>query len=126
MWLTEEDSKGYLVRDLPNLQVALGPDNNSYFATDGKRTCWHNLPASLDKAIDDLRNPNGSFHTNPRVVALGLDENYIMISDKNGGSWQLSKYPNLEKHINTFIAAAGGRGGALKPILVGAVFPLGI
>lgn len=121
-WLVETDRKGVLVRDIENLKVSLGPNNNSWFASDGKGFVWHNLPQPLNQAIAKLRNSNGTFHTVPRVVALGLDDNYIMITEKNGGSWQLSNYPTLQIHINAFIATSDGKGGALKPIRV-SIFP---
>src|ERR1700709_2699939 len=43
-WLDKKDAKGFLVRDVANLKLALGPENKSFFVTDGKDYLWQGLP----------------------------------------------------------------------------------
>lgn len=122
-WLLEVDSKGYLVRDVKNLMVTLGP-NNSFFATDKKSTYWRNLPAPLDKEIIALRNSKNEMTTGFKCVQLGINGNYVMIKEGNGGAWQLSSYPGLNRFLDGVRTANENRGGMFQCIRVSVCFLL--
>lgn len=109
-WLYAKDSDGDLVRDLESLRVSLGPYNRSFFAFDGKAYLWQNLPEALSDAIQERRNPSGDFAAAPRLVELGVGENYIMITGGQGGSWSLGNYRELDGMIDVLREKEGGLG----------------
>ncbi|CAK7207213.1 hypothetical protein SEUCBS139899_010022 [Sporothrix eucalyptigena] len=115
-WLDEKNAKGNLVRDVPNIRLALGPNNRSFFVSDGKNCFWQNLPAPLDKAIEARRKNGGGFTRAPRIVALGISGNYVLIDDGDVHSFILHKYPALEKQFKEMCAANGNQPGALRDI----------
>lgn len=117
-WIEQKDARGYMTRNIANLRLALGPNNASFFVTDGKDYFWRNLPAAFNQALEARRKKGGGFTSAPRIVALGIGGNYVMIDSGNGGSWILSKYPALEKEFSDLIAANHNRPGALRSIAV--------
>jgi hypothetical protein len=90
------------LRDFPKLRVTLGPYNKSYFATDGSSTWWLNLPSGLLEAFKSHRSNNGtgSFTDMPRLIALGVDGDYFMLTANNAGAWNLGNYRALCELIN--------------------------
>ncbi len=96
-FLFEKDSEGYIARDLSKLRVSLGPYNESYWAYDGSKSQWNNLPAGLLEALEARRKPGGGWTASPRIVALGANDNFVLITDKNGYSWNLSSYQDLRQ-----------------------------
>ena len=92
---------GRLARTVADIHLSLGPNNASYFVTDGKDHLWRNLPAGLNAAIESLRKPGGGeFTSAPRLVALGVQGNYMMITDGHGGSWSVPAYPELDTFLD--------------------------
>lgn len=83
------EGKG-VARDIPSLSICLGP-NGSYFALDKDGSAWGGLPQSLNDAIAQRRNKNGTFKPNqgPSSVALGYDGAYVFMTKGGGGNWNL-------------------------------------
>jgi hypothetical protein len=99
-WLEVKDKKGFVSRDIVNMRLTLGPNNESFFVTDGKDYLWCNLPTELDAAINKLRKPRGGFTHAPKIVSLGANKTYVMGNAGGGGSWNLgSSYPDLETEL---------------------------
>ncbi|RMZ87137.1 hypothetical protein DV736_g5643, partial [Chaetothyriales sp. CBS 134916] len=67
-FLLQENSKGYADLELRTMQ-------------------WLNLPNGFDKQLDELRIPGGSCTVKPRFITLGVNNNYIMVNERNGGSY---------------------------------------
>jgi hypothetical protein len=101
------------------MYVTLGPDNKSYWASDGKSYICSNLPLGLDAAIEKLCKPDGGFTYPPRIVALGVEGTYVMANSGNGGVWDLKNhYPALDRELDRFKAETMGKGGMFQPIEV--------
>jgi len=109
-WLFEKDASGNAQRNLEKLKISLGPYNESYFATDGTSTRWLNLPTGLAKALESRRKPGGGWKAEPRLVALGTMNNYIMITDQNDGNRSLPNYKELDAIIDVIRKMEGGLG----------------
>jgi hypothetical protein len=107
-WLYEKDSEGYAVRELKGLRIVFGPNNDSWFATDGLQYRWINLPPGLDAALENRRSPGGGWTDRPRLIALGAMKNFIMITEGNGGSWLLSQYRQLDAVLDILKAKDDG------------------
>jgi hypothetical protein len=105
-WLLEKNSDGP-VRDFPNLRITLGPNNKSWYATDGKSWKWKNLPAGLSTALSD-RMKDGQWTIEPRLVCLGANDNYLMITEAHGGAWLLTGYPELDQMVDAFKESESG------------------
>jgi hypothetical protein len=76
--------------------VSLGPYNSSWWATDGISCCWFNLPKSLVVAIESRRKPGGDFTDPPRLVTLGAQDSYLMLTEANCCVYSLTpSYRNL-------------------------------
>ncbi|CAK7224552.1 hypothetical protein SCUCBS95973_005555 [Sporothrix curviconia] len=99
-WLDKKDSSGRLARTVADIRLALGPDNASYFVTDGKDYSWSNLPTGLHNFVESLRKPGGGFTSAPRIVALGAQGNYMMITAGHGGAWSVAAYPELDTFLD--------------------------
>ncbi|CAK7224645.1 hypothetical protein SBRCBS47491_005620 [Sporothrix bragantina] len=99
-WLDKKDASGRLARNVTNIRLAIGPDNASFFVTDGIDYYWSNLPVGLNNAIKSLLRPGGGFTSAPRLVALGVQGNYMMITAGHGGSWSVAAYPELDTFLD--------------------------
>ena len=104
-FLFERNQNGHLVRKVDKLRVSLGPYNNSWWATDGANWKWNTLPAELNKALGQRRKPGGGWTTTPRLVSLGSNDNFILITEGGGGVWQLSSYPKLKSLVEAVMKA---------------------
>ncbi|KAF2196687.1 hypothetical protein GQ43DRAFT_484735 [Delitschia confertaspora ATCC 74209] len=89
-------SSSQLLRNIPQLRVILGPYNSSFFAHDGSSYRWMNLPSALLAAIKSRIN-DGSWIDKPRIMALGADSNFLLITQKNAAVWNLENYRTLGK-----------------------------
>jgi hypothetical protein len=100
-FLHEKNSTGARVRNFPNIRIALGPYNKSWWASDGSTSRWMNLPKGLEGALRDKRSNGGTgpFTDAPRFIALGTDGNYFMVTEKNAANWCLADYRELQTII---------------------------
>lgn len=108
-WLSKKDNKGFLIRDVKNLKLSLGPNNNSWWVTDGKNYTWHNLPSQLNERIQKLKKKDGGWTSTPKMVVLGLGESYVLATERGGGSWNVKDhYPQLDAYLDKLVAASNG------------------
>lgn len=97
-FLHEQDRQGRYLRDLKNISVCIGPCNESWFASDGKSWLWMNLPFGLAAALR-ARMRDGNWTDRPRIVALGVNDDFLMITEGNTAVWSLGSYRALSKMI---------------------------
>ncbi|EUC35700.1 hypothetical protein COCCADRAFT_66389, partial [Bipolaris zeicola 26-R-13] len=81
-------------RKIPQLRCYLGPYNSSFFTHDSSSYLWQNLPPPFLSALEK-NIKNGKWRDRPRIVALGADANFILITEKNTAVWDLPCYPHL-------------------------------
>ncbi|KAF2805481.1 uncharacterized protein BDZ99DRAFT_450053 [Mytilinidion resinicola] len=98
-FLSERDRYDRNARDIRNIRVTLGPQNSSWYATDGKSWMWQNLPRNLESALHSQKSSAGSWTSPPRIVALGADTNFLLITESNAAFCSLSQYRTLRKMI---------------------------
>ncbi|KAF2489273.1 hypothetical protein BU16DRAFT_519161 [Lophium mytilinum] len=98
-FLSERDRYDRYARDLRNIRVTLGPENSSWYATDGKSWMWQNLPRNLESALHSQKSSAGSWTSPPRIVALGADSDFLLITENNAAFWSLNQYRTLRKMI---------------------------
>ena len=72
-----EKEFGGLVRNLRTLRVSFGTPKGSFYATDGFSWRWDNLTSPLQAALSIRRGSNGKWRDPPRLVSLGIDEDFI-------------------------------------------------
>jgi hypothetical protein len=82
------------VRDIPQIRCSLGPYNSSFFAHDGSAYRWMNLPATLLSALQ-VRIKDGNWIDSPRLVSLGANNNFVLITKKHAAIWDLENYKTI-------------------------------
>jgi hypothetical protein len=97
-FIEEKDDKGEPLRSIRSLRVTIGPYNESFFATDGRSWRWMNLPEGLLEALQ-ARAKDGKWTDRPRLVALGADGDFLLITEKHTAIWDLSHYRTLAKML---------------------------
>jgi len=97
-FLYAKDEKDQLVRTLSSLRLTLGPYNTSFFVTDGSACLWMNLPPLLLSALQS-RIKNGNWIDKPRMVALGADQNFLLVTQKHAAVWDLGNYATISKML---------------------------
>lgn len=95
---------------LPNISVSLGPHNASYYATDSVSYIWHGLPASLLAAYQS-RLSDGIWTDPPRIVALGADSDWVLITAGDSAVWETSNYRILSQMLDFAKSRSGNSGG---------------
>lgn len=93
-FLHARNPQGQLVRDLPAIRCVLGPCNESFFVHDSSAYLWMSIPDGLLTALE-ARIQNGSWIDKPRIVALGADDNFLLITEKNAAIWHLENYKTV-------------------------------
>lgn len=94
------DTQQNPIRDIPNIRCSLGPYNSSFFAHDGSTYRWMNLPPTLLLALQD-RIQDGSWVDRPRLVALGANDNFVLITEKHVALWKLGHYKALANYLKS-------------------------
>lgn len=102
-----ETKFGSLVRDLNTLHVSFGTSTGSFYATDGSSWRWDNLPPPLQAALLMRRGFKGAWRDPPRLVSLGADGDFILLTVGNGYTMQLTKYPELDATFDEYIKTVG-------------------
>lgn len=90
-FLYAKNLQGQLIRNIPAIHCVLGPYNSSFFINDSSAYLWMSIPDGLLQALQS-RIKNGSWVDKPRVVALGADDNFLLITEKNVAIWDLENY----------------------------------
>jgi hypothetical protein len=82
------------VREISRIRCSLGPYNESFFAHDGSAYRWMNLPATLLSALQ-ARIKDGNWIDSPRLVSLGANNNFVLITKKHAAFWDLEHYKTI-------------------------------
>jgi hypothetical protein len=93
-FLYARNAQNVYTRDIPHIQCSLGPYNSSFFAHDGSASRWMNLPDMLLSALEN-RIKDGNWIDSPRLVALGANNNFVLITKKHTAIWSLEHYKTL-------------------------------
>lgn len=86
------------IRNISNIRCCLGPYNASFFAHDGSAYRWMSLPTGLLTALQ-ARVVNGEWTDRPRLICLGANNNFVLITENNSAIWSLDNYQNLLHEI---------------------------
>ena len=90
---------GQLTRNVPAIRCILGPYNASFFVHDSSAYLWMSIPDGLLTALQ-ARIRNGSWVDKPRIVALGADDNFLLITEKNAAIWDLDNYKTVSDMLD--------------------------
>ncbi|KAF1843508.1 uncharacterized protein K460DRAFT_387563 [Cucurbitaria berberidis CBS 394.84] len=95
-FLYTRNAQRRLVRDIPNIRCTLGPYNSSYFAHDKSAYIWMSLPEGLLSALQS-RIKDGNWIDRPRFVALGANNNFLLLTEKHAALWELNNYRTVSR-----------------------------
>ena len=98
-WLYARGTDDNATRDLTRLHVSLGHCATSFWAADGESYIWDGLPKELEESLASLRNPDGWQRT-PKLVVLGADEDFFLMTDDGFYAWELKNYAELDTVLN--------------------------
>lgn len=93
-FLFTRNERGQIIRNIPAIRCVLGSHNSSFFVHDSAAYLWMNIPDGLLTALQ-ARIKDGSWTDRPRIVALGADDNFLLITEKNKAIWDLENYKTL-------------------------------
>jgi hypothetical protein len=82
------------IRDVPNIRCTLGPYNSSFFAHDSSAYRWMNLPTDLLLVLQS-KIKDGDWIDRPRIVALGANNNFVLVTKKDAAVWNLENYKTI-------------------------------
>jgi hypothetical protein len=85
----------------------LGPYNASFFVHDSSAYLWMSIPDGLLNALQS-RIKDGSWADKPRIVALGADDNFLLITEKNTAIWDLENYKAVSDMLEVARAQTPG------------------
>jgi hypothetical protein len=111
-FLYARDAQQNPVRDIPSLRCTFGAYNTSFFANDHSSFRWMNLPANLTSALQS-RIKNGTWIDRPRFVALGANENFVLITEKHAAVWDLGNY----KTVSDLLTFSGRQKNGISEII---------
>lgn len=87
------------MRDIPNIRCTLGPYNASFFAHDKAGYVWMNIPDKLLAALQS-RIKDGTWIDKPRIVALGANDDFLLLTEKHAAVWDLEHYRTISKLLD--------------------------
>ncbi|KAL1594321.1 hypothetical protein SLS60_010080 [Paraconiothyrium brasiliense] len=97
-FLCATNAQGRLLRNIPAIRLTLGPHNSSFFVHDSASYIWMNLPPELLKALQS-RIKDGNWIDRPRIVALGADSNFLLLTEKHAAVWDLGFYTTISRML---------------------------
>lgn len=109
-WLEEKGSDGNYTRPFNKVRLTLGPYNESFFAHDTSSYRWRGLPKDLDDALEKFRKPGGGWLDAPKVLSLGYNGDYVMVTMNGARAWKLSSYKSCDQLLD--LATAKNLGGS--------------
>jgi hypothetical protein len=113
-FLLARNPQRQLTRNIPQIRCTLGPYNASFFVHDTAAYLWMDIPAGLLSALES-RIKNGSWIDPPRIVALGADATFVLITAQHAATWALDAYPALSSKLNASRSLADLHGLTLHP-----------
>lgn len=93
-FLYSKNSQGQPNRNIPAIRCVLGPHNSSFFVHDSSAYLWMSIPKGLLHALQ-ARIKDGSWIDKPRIVALGADDNFLLLTENNAAIWDLDNYKTI-------------------------------
>jgi hypothetical protein len=115
-FLYRRNAQDHMIRNIPAIRCALGPYNSSFFVHDTSAYLWMSIPDGLLNALQ-ARIKGGSWTDKPRIVALGADDNFLLITEQNTAIWDLENYKTLSNMIEVSRTQARGGQGIHNVIL---------
>lgn len=97
-FLHATNTNGRLIRNIPAIRLTLGPLNASFFVHDSASYIWMNLPSELLSALQ-ARIKDGNWTDRPRLVSLGADASYLLLTEKHAAVWDLRHYATLSRML---------------------------
>lgn len=94
-----KNAQHQLTRDIPAIRCVLGPYNASFFVHDSVAYLWMNIPGGLLDALQS-RIKGGAWVDRPRIVALGADDNFLLVTESNAAIWELKNYKAISDMLN--------------------------
>lgn len=98
-FLYKRNTNGEFVRDIPQIRCFLGAYNSSFIAHDGAAYLWMDIPQGLLAALQS-RIKDGQWTDKPRVIALGADNNFLLLTEKHAAVWELSRYIAISRFLD--------------------------
>ncbi|KAH8729059.1 hypothetical protein GQ44DRAFT_607784 [Phaeosphaeriaceae sp. PMI808] len=95
-FLYARNAQQKLVRNIPSIRCSLGPYNSTFLVHDSSAYLWLNLPTTLLSTLQ-ARIKDGNWIDRPRLVALGANDNFVLITEWHTAIWDLKNYPTLAK-----------------------------
>jgi hypothetical protein len=99
-FLYARNAQQRFARDIPHVRCSLGPYNSSFIAHDGSAYQWMNLPTSLLSALQK-RIKEGNWIDRPRLIELGANDNYVLITEQHVAIWNLENYRAVSKLLES-------------------------
>lgn len=99
-FLYARNDHNQLIRNIPTIRCVLGPYNTSFVVHDSAAYLWMNIPQGLLTALQ-ARIKNGSWTDRPRIVALGADEDFLLLTEKHKAIWSLEHYKRLSDFLES-------------------------
>ena len=106
-FLYARNDHGQTIRNIPAIRCILGAYNHSFFVHDLSAYLWMSIPEGLITALQ-ARIKNGSWTDRPRIVALGANDNFLLITEKNTAIWDLDNYRALSDLVELSRKREGG------------------
>jgi len=106
-FLHTRDAQQRYVRHVPAIQCSFGPYNESFFAHDGTSYRWMNLPGKLLSALQS-RIVDGNWTDSPRLVELGADHDFVLITGNHALIWNLDHYKALSNLLTAAVPRKDG------------------
>jgi len=106
-FLYARDAQQRSVRNIPGIRCALGPYNSSFFAHDASAYRWMNIPPKLLLALQSRIN-DGNWTDRPRLVALGANDNFVLVTERNAPIWTLDYYKSFSSLLESLASQEGG------------------
>jgi hypothetical protein len=98
-FLLARNPQRQLTRNIPQLRGTLGPSTASFFVHDTAAYLWMDIPPALLSALES-RIKNGGWTDPPRIVALGADAAFLLVTAQHAATWDLDAYPGLTAKLN--------------------------
>ncbi|ORY11342.1 hypothetical protein BCR34DRAFT_565470 [Clohesyomyces aquaticus] len=86
-------------RNIRALRLSLGSYNESFFVHDQANCLWMNLPAELLVALQ-ARIKVGRWIDRPKIVALGANQNFVLVTERNVVIRDLRNYRQLSAWLD--------------------------
>ena len=99
--LRRTDSSGASIVDLTKVKVVFGPQNASWWVSDGQTWRMWNLPPSLQGQIEsNMEHGFLPIEKHPSILTLGAEGSFFVQNTDGSSSYHLDAYPSLEEFLS--------------------------